>query len=202
MDINLEVKQFDENCLLLSDFIQELAQLDDDAITKKHHFLAEAVLFNLFRNWERFVRSCFLHYCVATKTVTNEDVVSKLRCTDWGTAESILKAGNKFLDWGSVESVKKLSNLVFENGFPISDLVNPVASTLTDLQRFRNFIAHDSQEAETGFKKSLTQYVKVGDDPPQRVGALALYRRSRKNDITLKILHRNTSQLTTIFQQL
>jgi len=92
--------------------------------------------------------------------------------------------------------------LVFDNGFPLVDIVNPIASTLTDLHRFRNFIAHSSKEAEQGFKKAVPQYVKVGHEPPDTVGKLAIYRKSARADITLRIVHKKVSALPAIFRDL
>ncbi|HTR15698.1 MAG TPA: hypothetical protein VMI52_01525, partial [Acetobacteraceae bacterium] len=114
----------------------------------------------------------------------------------------ILKSGNRFLDWGNVDSVKQLANLVFHQGFPIVDMLSPVLSTLKDLQRFRNFVAHDSREAADGYRSSRGQYVRVGDASPETVGELALYRRNSKSSITIKIIHGKVSQLGFILKAL
>jgi hypothetical protein len=202
LSIDREINLFDENCHLLLDFIDDLSKLDKDDILPKHHFLAEALMFRMFRNYERFLRSTFLHYCIEKKTFLGLDVVSKLRCDDAETAESILKSGNKFLDWGNVDSVKQLANLVFREGFPVVDMVTPILSTLKDLQRFRNFVAHDSREAAEGYRKSREQYIRVGDTFPESVGELALYRRNARSNITIKIIHEKVSQLGDILQTL
>jgi hypothetical protein len=197
-----EVTLFDEQCMLLADFISQLASIEVREQSKKDFFLAEAVMFRLYRVYERLVRAAFLDFCVQPKTLSGQTVNSKLKCSDWDTAEAILKAGNKFLEWGSVELVKGMSFLVFERGFPISDLLSPIHSDLVDLQRLRNFIAHDSAEAKKGFKKVRAQYVRVGDPEPESVGELALYRKSPRADMTLKIVHRKVSGLSSILSAL
>ncbi len=202
MSIDDELIKFEEDCNLLSDFITELANTPAEAIENTHLFLAEAVTFRLYRNYERFIRAAFLNYCVITATPNAQEVKSKLKCSDWDTAEEILKSGNKFLDWGNAQSVRSISNLVFENGFPVVDLIGPVASTLTDLQRFRNFIAHSSKEAETGFKKSVPQYIKVGHNKPTTVGELAIYRKTAMSDITLRIVYDKVVTLSQIYNDL
>lgn len=202
MDIEAEIAFFDEKCGLLTPFIDQLSMLERDQIADEHLFLAEAVMFRLYRNYERFVRAAFLHHCVVTRTLSGADVSSKLRCEDWNTAESILKSANRFLDWGNPQTIQQLSNLVFANGFPISELVGPVYTTLVDLQRFRNFVAHDSQEAAGGYKKSRDQYVRPGDAKPETVGELALYRRGQRGEIVLRIVHGKVSPLSQILRAL
>lgn len=199
MSIEDEFSRFNGDCSLLSKFISDLAKIPSDKITSADHFLAEAVTFRLYRAYERLIRAVFLDFCITSTTAQGRPVKSKLTCDDWDTAEEILKAGNKFLDWGNVQSVRKISNLVFEQGFPLVDVVGPIASTLIDLHRFRNFIAHSSKEAESGFKKAVPQYVTVGSDAPVSVGELAIYRRSARADITLRIVHDKVSALPTIY---
>lgn len=203
MSIEHELTIFEEDCSLLSDFITDLAAMPDEEHEKKVHlFLAEAVTFRLYRDYERLVRAVFLDSCVRSTTPKGNEVKSKLKCDDWDTAEEILKSGNKFLDWGNVQSVRNISNLVFEQGFPIVEFVGPVMSTLIDLQRFRNFIAHSSKEAESGFKRSVPQYVKTGHEDPTSVGELAVYRKSARADITLRIVFEKVSALSTIYKDL
>lgn len=202
MTIDDELLFFEGQLDLLLKFIQSLAKIDAPDIKQEDLFLAEAVTFRLFRSYERFVRACFLDFCVKDKTKNGKDVTSKLKCSDWETAENILKSGNKFLDWGNVDTVRSIANLVYKDGFPINDLISPINSTLKDLQRFRNFIAHDSNDAAKGFKTSRTQYVKVGHTPPETVGELALYRRKIRADITLKILHDKVQNLAQIYKTL
>ncbi|SNS62286.1 hypothetical protein [Antarctobacter heliothermus] len=202
MTIEEEIDHFDTNCHLLLTFVNELATVAGTEKTEQHTFLAEAVTFRLYRVYERLVRSAFLHYCVTNETLQGAQVVSKLTCPDWETAEDILKSGNKFLDWGNVVSVKKISNLVFREGFPIGEMLAPFHSDLINLQRLRNFVAHDSKEAEEGFKRARTQYVRIGDAEPRTVGELALYRRDSRSDVTLKKIHTKVSGLSSMLTSL
>lgn len=200
MDINDELNAFQRECLLLSDFTTALAKIESADITASDHFLAEAILFRLYRSYERLMRAVFLHFCVSQETDGGREVKSKLICDDWITAERILNSGKKSIDWGSAQAVRELANLVFENGFPVVELIVPLHSTLIDLQRFRNFVAHSSQESENGFKKSLDQYIKKGHDKPKSVGELAVYRRSLRGDITLRIIFDKVSKLPEIYR--
>lgn len=202
MTIEQEIDNFEKNAALLLEFIQSLAIVDKADYDLQHYFLAEAVTFRLFRIYEKLVRVSFLNYCVINTTFNGNTVNAKLGCPDWDTAENILKSGNKFLDWGNVASVQKLADLVFEHGFPIKDLLMPNYSTLVDLQRFRNFVAHDSKEAADGFKKARANYVRKGDTNPETVGQLSLYRKKSLADITIMTLHQRVSELSGILKVL
>ena len=202
MTIEEEIEHFETHCDLLRAIVDELSAVNGAEQTEQHRFLAEAVTFRLYRIYERLVRSAFLHYCVANETLQGVQVVSKLTCPDSETAEAILKSGNKFLDWGNVVSVRKIADLVFHEGFPIGNMLAPFHSDLIDLQRLRNFVAHDSQDAEAGFKRARTQFVRIGDAEPRTVGELALYRRSARSDVTLRIIHRKISGLSAVLSEL
>lgn len=202
MSIDQELVVFDEDLRLLSRYIDQLASTEDGTIDQADYFLAEAVTFRLFRDYERLIRAVFLESCVIAVSPQGVAIKSKLKCSDWDTAEEILKSGNKFLEWGNVQNVRKAANLIFDNGYPIADLVGPIGNTLSDLHRFRNFIAHSSKEAENGFKKTLPQYVKAGHNWPVSVGELAVYRRTARADITLRIVFDKVSALSTIYREL
>lgn len=200
MLIEDEIVHFEQQGQLLSEFITRLAATKPEDINQDHIFLAEAVMFRLFRIYERLTRAAFLFHCVSNETLSGTTVQAKLKCPDWDTAEAILEAGNKFLDWGNVESTQKLAGLVFEQGFPLRDVLSPIHSDLKDLQRFRNFVSHDSSEAESGFQRSRTQYVRVGDPQPDTVGKLALYRRNARSDIVLRLIHSKVTGLPDIIR--
>lgn len=195
-----EIAHFDAQGALLSNFVDDLAGADLSQPEQKHFFLAEAVLFRLFRIYERLTRAAFLHHCVVDHTPAGNPVRSKLKCEDENIAEDILKAGNKFLDWGNINSTQRLAGFVFENGYPIRDFLSPIHSDLVDLQRFRNFVSHDSREAEEGFKKSRSSYLRVGTNVPSTVGELALYRKNARSDIVLRLLHQKVVTLSGILR--
>jgi len=202
LSVEKEMVSFNEQAQLLREIVVELSAFERSKIGQRELFLAEAVIFRLYRIYERLSRSAFLHFCVTDRTMLGAPVKSKLKCPNWDIAEDILKSGNRFLDWGNVISTQKMSGLIFEEGFPIKDMLSPIHSNLVDLQRFRNFVAHESTEAEAGFKKSRPQYIKIGDILPETVGRLALYRKSARSDNSLTILHQKVASLSGILAAL
>ena len=174
--------------------IAALASVPDPL--EDEQFLAEAIAFRLFRNQERLVRTFFLDCCVKTRTPSKNKIVSKLRCKNWETAEEILKAGNRFLDWGNSATTRALANLIFKDGFPVSDILLTKQSVLVDLQRIRNFVAHDSREAQVNFLKASTNYLRTGDPEPTTAGELLLYRRRQSDKMTLQIIFDHIVELS------
>ena len=197
-----ETRLFDECNVFLGRMIRALVKVDARTATEGDIFVAEAVAFRIYRGYERFVRTLFLHSCVATQTPSGARIASKLRCRDWDTAEEILKAGNRFLDWGKPQATKRLARLVFENGFPISDVISPVHSVLMDLQRIRNFIAHDSSEAHRSFSKVGQNYLPTGSPLPKSAGKLLLSRKSNRGAQAIRQIFGKVAGLSKIYSQL
>lgn len=202
MSVEQEIRLFDGNSSFLKPKIRDLASVDVQSATENDLFLAEAIAFRIYRSYERFARALFLHGCTSGKTPKGTPIVSKLQCENWETAEEILKAGNRFLDWGSPVATMKLAELIFENGFPMKEVIGPIHSTLIDLQRVRNFIAHDSREAVSGFKKVISNYVSTGSTDPDSAGELLLSRKNRRESQAIRKIFKPVAALSTIYADL
>lgn len=202
MRIDNEISSFEDNLAFLKRVASRLASVDVTSATDDDKFISEAVAFRLFRAYERFLRAIFLNACTNALTHQGASIVSKLTCPDWETAESILKSGNRFLDWGNVENTKRNASLIFESGFPISDLLAPVHSDLVNLQKIRNFIAHDSQEATNGFNKTIRNYLPAGRTAIDSAGELLLSRRRPRDAQVLRKLVKKVDALSTIYKAL
>lgn len=202
MKIVDEIRKFDLEMAFIG---VEIAQLDGvEAINagKSQVYAAEALGFRLFRTTERFVRAVFLDSCTIDRTPAGRSIDSKIRANDHKRVEEILKAGKPFLDWGNIKSTRALAELVFENGFPITDLFNPINSSLVDLQKIRNYIAHDSDEAKVSFESVLLNYLPQSPNPPQSAGELLLSRRAARSSKVASLLHGKLDQLSTIYLNL
>lgn len=202
MIIQDELALFVENKNFLKSIVNDLATFDERSATANEKFLAEAVAFRLFRIYERFIRAVFLDSCTRDTTISGNPITSKLKCADWNTAEEILKSGNRFLEWGNIENTKRNASLIFEHGFPISDLLAPIYSTLYDLQRIRNFIAHDSAEATRGFNKVKTNYLPIARVSSLTAGDFLISRRRPSEAQVVKKIWKKVAALETIFNGL
>ena len=144
----------------------------------------------------------FLNCCVRTQTPKGARIVSKLRCGDWEEAENILKAGNRLIYWGRAEDTKKLGKIVFKNGFPINEVISPVYSTLVDLQKIRNYIAHDGSRARRAFSKVSEKYMPMGTPIPDSAGELLLSRKKIRGSQVIRQIFNKVAGLSKIYSEL
>ena len=165
-------------------------------------FLAEAILFRLYRAQERLVRAIFLDTCTTHRSYRGNAVSCRLSCTDWSTAEEILKSNaGKFLDWGNPQQTVQRAILIFEHGFPITDTIGPIHTILINIQRIRNFIAHDSTEADKQFRKAASNYVSAGISAMSTAGDLLLARRRPKDAYVLSTLIKKVGSLDKSYME-
>lgn len=200
-----EMAAFAEEIAFLDAFKASVYRMDfsDPQQWQTAKFLAEALLFRLYRAQERLVRAVFLDTCVSHKSFLGNDVGSRLSCGEWSIAEDILKAsGAKFLDWGNPQQTIIRASLIFDGGFPITDMIAPLHSTLVDLQRIRNFVAHDSGEAASQFRKAANNYLTGGTGALTSAGDLLLSRRRPREPYVLSQLISKVGKLDAAYKAL
>jgi hypothetical protein len=111
-----------------------------------------------------------------------------------------MKSGmGKFLDWGNPQQTTQRANVIFDRGFPITDAISPLHSTLLDLQRIRNFIAHDSTEARNQFYKAASNYLNAGVHSLLTAGDLLLARRRPRDAYVLTTLIAKVGDLDSAY---
>jgi hypothetical protein len=199
LKISDEIKKFDDDMAFVLLSLAKLANAEPTSATQEDLFSIESLAFRTFRASERLIRAVFLEGCASATTPSGTKVASKVRSSDHRTVEEVLKAGNRFLDWGNIAKVRTLANLVFDNGFPVIDVVDPINSDLTDLQKIRNFIAHDSDEAKSGFDQVVASRLVLSPNPPDSAGKLLLSRRSINRPRVAKTLFTQIDKMTSIY---
>lgn len=202
MTLSGEIDRFDVEVAFLEKYKRDVYRLDfnDEPQKRTAEFLAESLLFRLFRAQERLVRAIFLDTCTTLKTFGGKDVASRLKCETWDEAEELLKSNSKFLDWGNAQSTATRANLVFPTGYPVSDLLAPIHTRLVDLHRVRNFISHDSKEALSGFKKACRNYLAVGESDDISAGELLIYRKRPSDSYVFSKFLKDVGSLTAIYK--
>lgn len=198
MQLEDEIESFDATCAHLKLRIRSVSSVETASIDTE--FIAEAICFRLFRVHERLLRSFFLHCCTQPVTLSGVQINSKLICPDTETAENILKGSGRFMEWGKSDEVKKISNLIFENGFPISDFILSNSQTMSDLHKIRNYIAHDSSEAKSKFVGVTRSYMRLEDAVPDQAGSFLLYRRRASESNVLTKLFGKVRQFSSHIQ--
>lgn len=202
MQISSEIDQFDTDFNFIGSQLSTLGSVLAENASEESKFFAEALAFRMYRATERLIRTVFLDSCVSKVTISGSPINSKLVCPNHEIAENILKNGRNFMTWGDMTSIRSLSNLVLENGFPITEIINPMNATIIDLQRIRNFIAHDSVEAEKNFEKVISNYLNPSKNPPLTAGELLLSRRNPMENLVIKKIHEKISNLSATYRSL
>ena len=66
-------------------------------------------------------------------------------------ARKITRAGWRFLSWAKPQDIRTTAENYIENGWPISDMMRAKSHELSDCERVRNRIAHNSIESRLRF---------------------------------------------------
>ena len=121
---------------------------DTDTVSS---IVAEGVFFRYFTLWEQSIERAFIHFCLSGPSLTTVNPVCKLTNCDHVSVRKILTNGHHYLDWSDQNKIRDRSLLFFEKGLPFYDPLAGKSHLLTDLEKIRNVIAHDSLEAWTRY---------------------------------------------------
>ena len=117
------------------------------------HLLTEGLFLHLFRSYEQFMEECFL-VCMMSRG-SLRSVRPFVAPRDVGHARSMLKGSGRFVEWHSPDVIIARSELYFNNGGLIKQVVSSNRGVLFEMKRVRDRIAHSSREAETQFQNVL-----------------------------------------------
>lgn len=113
--------------------------------------LAEALFLRAFTAYENDVERLFLHYVTGGPSLAGATANSYLSLTDEVAARKLIKAGFRFLSWAKPQDIRTTAENYIENGWPIVDMLATKTQDLSDCERIRNRIAHNSAEAVQQF---------------------------------------------------
>ena len=122
------------------------------------HILTEAIFFSAFRAYENFLEDVFCLYCLEKTPLSGNLVKSFLKPKDFVHAGELIQSSMRFLDWTSPDEMIKRAELYLFDGFPVKNPYTLNKTTLTDLKRLRNHIAHNSKESLDGYKIVLRRH--------------------------------------------
>jgi hypothetical protein len=113
---------------------------------------AEGTFFRYFTLWENSIEKSFVYFCRGGKTLNGHQPICKLTNCDEATVKKILIAGQRYLDWSDQQLIRARAALFFENGMPFYDPIIGKSHVLSDAEKIRNVIAHDSAESWNSYK--------------------------------------------------
>ena len=130
---------------------------------------AEALFLRAFTAYESDLEKLFLHYVTGGHSLNGRVANTFLKITDEAAARKLTKAGYKFLSWAKPQETRTTAENYIENGWPISAMMSAKSQDLSDCERIRNRIAHNSLEASNGFgvvQRNQLQTERVFDITP------------------------------------
>lgn len=125
------------------------------------HLLSEGMLLTAWTHWEELNRQLFIHD-LATDAggMLRKDVKAtgfRYKHSDARVAELVVDHPDpsRFIDWNRHEDVKKRADALLSPNHRFTLLVAPRTTTLADIKKVRNAIAHNSDSAWESFMKMV-----------------------------------------------
>lgn len=133
--------------------IGQIAAASDsvESIDYQSDAYAEALFLRAFTAYENDLEKLFLHYVTGGLSLDGKAASTYLKLTDEIAARRLTRAGYKFLSWAKPQDIRATADNYIENGWPISNMMNAKSQDLSDCERVRNRIAHNSIEALVNF---------------------------------------------------
>ncbi|MDY4591927.1 MAG: hypothetical protein SO434_00795 [Eubacteriales bacterium] len=127
-----------------------------DASKDKAFLLAkELIINNAFMNvvtaWERFLERSAIAYSLSTPSVQGNCPKCYIGPIDEEHADELIKGAAQYLDWSNKEQVVNMAERVFQDGEPYKTIISGINSTLQNIKKLRNNIAHNSRKSNREF---------------------------------------------------
>lgn len=163
----------------------EAASAETASIDHRSDGLAEAIFLRCFIAYEADIEALFLHYVTGGASQSGVQAVTYLNITDVPHARKIIKAGYKFLGWSKPSDIRTTASTYIKGGWPLVDMMATKEQILTDSERIRNRIAHNSLEAKQQFGIVQRNYLRTERLFPLTPGQFLRIRSSHQRKIYL-----------------
>lgn len=167
--------------------IDDIDPAPDDIESNDHSadVFVEALFLRAFTAYENDLEKLFLHYVTGGMTLQGMKANSFLSITDEQHARKLTKAGFKFLSWAKPQETRGTADNYLENGWPISEMMNAKSQDLSDCERIRNRIAHNSYEAIINFNVAQRNVLQTERLFPISPGQFLRIRYKRQNKLLI-----------------
>ncbi|UAK24164.1 hypothetical protein [Sphingomonas nostoxanthinifaciens] len=129
----------------------EAASADVESDDFRSDGFAEAIFLRAFTAYESSVEAMFLHYVTGGASRGGTIGTSYLNVQDAQHARRLTKAGKQYLSWAKPSEIRNTASIYMKEGWPLIDMMATKEEVLSDGERIRNRIAHDSLEARQQF---------------------------------------------------
>lgn len=128
------------------------ADADRDEADFAADALFEGIFLRGFTTFETAVETSFLHYAAGGASVNGYVATSRLTNCSEADARRIIKGDGKYVDWSSASIIRDRASRYFVDGEPFFTEFSGRSDVLSQVEKVRNRIAHDSTEAVTAFR--------------------------------------------------
>ena len=122
----------------------------EDFDDRMFEMLIEHSVLKLFAKWEYFLEKVFIAYMLGEKSAQGDAVGRFVFPNDENHAYRIVKSVNRYPEWSNVDDVLTNAENFFENSGAFA-ILRTMKSSLTELKKVRNGIAHISKSAKKDF---------------------------------------------------
>lgn len=113
--------------------------------------LAEAVFLRTFTSYEADLERIFLHFVTGGATLNGMAAVSYLNVADEEQAKRLVRGAFRYLSWSKPSTTRVTADTYLTDGWPITPILAARSQDLSDCEKIRNRIAHQSSEAHSDF---------------------------------------------------
>lgn len=163
-----------DGCKLLRDYAaNHITDPDVKALTY------ESALSRAFRAYENFVEDTSLAFLTGEPTASGTPVTKYASPPSRAHARSMLQGSQRFLDWADPSTVTKRGELFLHIDASLPVAVTQSWTTIDQMRRVRNRIAHNSVESMNQYQKVVQDILLVTPTPMPRPGDILLARPQR-----------------------
>jgi hypothetical protein len=170
-----------EYCLVMRGAPVSSSEMPDSDFAA--NILAEGAFIRCFTLWESAVERAFIYFCEGGAALNGVQPICRLANCGPSEIRSILTNGMRFLDWSSPRIIRERAALYFEHGLPFEISVGGKSAVLSDMQKLRNRIAHNSVESLNGYlevQRNNFNTERTFDFPPGQM-LRTVARKTKKN---------------------
>jgi hypothetical protein len=129
----------------------DAASAEVESVDQPADVAAEGLFLRAFTEYESNLERLFFHYVTGGASIQGQSAETYLSVIDEQIARKLVKAGWRFLSWAKPDALRDTASVYMKDGWPIVDILSTKTQEISDCERIRNRIAHNSVEAAIHF---------------------------------------------------
>jgi len=160
LDEFLEIKNNSQLCIGYA--IKIDSSKDKTSLLAKELIVNNAFM-NVVTAWEKFLEQSAIAYSLSTASIQGNCPKCYISPIDEEHADELIKGAVQYLDWSNKEQVLRMAERVFQDGEPFKTVISGINSTLQNIKKLRNNIAHNSRKSNREFNTLVRMELSPSD---------------------------------------